>query len=291
MTSDYDIIKAVENGDIETVKMILDGDMYAKYIIDDNGLTALIWASMKGHYEIVRLLIKYDADVNYVDDNGHTALLWACRNAFIEIVKLLIKHGADVNIINIRYNKSIALNMQIDILELLIKNGADLNHSDNYGSTILTTASCYKLTKVIKLLLENGADVNHSNNGGNTALILASRSRSNNTKTVKLLLENGADVDHINNIGETALMAASNNDRTETIKLLKSCDKRYTLSLLEDICARVLLLKSCKLSNLYLLVDIAYKILKLEHACYIENSKWSVSYYEICKMMGIDSST
>ena len=68
------------------------------------GFTALMYASVKGHIEIVRMLLQYTVDVDALNNYNGTALMLASINGHIEIIQLLIQHGANPNINN---NKAI----------------------------------------------------------------------------------------------------------------------------------------------------------------------------------------
>jgi ankyrin repeat protein len=46
-------------------------------------------ATIKGHLSIVKLLLKYDADINGSDNNHCTALIEASSKGHFEIAKLL----------------------------------------------------------------------------------------------------------------------------------------------------------------------------------------------------------
>ena len=54
-----------------------------------DGITALLFASFKGHTEIVKALLAKGADVNMKNNNGDTALMVASEKGFAEIVRLL----------------------------------------------------------------------------------------------------------------------------------------------------------------------------------------------------------
>lgn len=53
---------------------------------DKRGLTVLHYAARFGFIDIVKLLIKYGADINLRDNNGFNAAYWAKMNEFSEIV-------------------------------------------------------------------------------------------------------------------------------------------------------------------------------------------------------------
>jgi len=94
---------------------------------DKDGDTALMWASMYGHIEVVKLLLEAGADVNAKTIDGDTALKWASDYGHTEIVKLLLEAGADVNA------------------------------KDKWGNTALVKAIDSGYIKIVKLLKQYGA--------------------------------------------------------------------------------------------------------------------------------------
>lgn len=93
----------------------------------NNGVTALMRASWKGHGEIVKILIAQGANVNAKTNSGATALMMASRKGHIEIVKILLANSVDVNA------------------------------KDNDGYTALTMASLKRNNEIVQLLKEVGA--------------------------------------------------------------------------------------------------------------------------------------
>jgi ankyrin repeat protein len=59
------------------------------------GDTALMWAAVAGHVDVVRLLIEAGADVRAVDDEGVTALQLARANGHTEVAAALLAAGAN----------------------------------------------------------------------------------------------------------------------------------------------------------------------------------------------------
>ena len=45
---------------------------------------------------MVKLLLKYGADINARDKDGWTSLHWGAKNGNIDMLKLLITNGADI---------------------------------------------------------------------------------------------------------------------------------------------------------------------------------------------------
>lgn len=74
---------------------------------DNGGRTALSIAAMKGHFEILKILIRDDvnADVNVQNQAGYTALMYSVYYNFPEIVKLLVNaNNIDTEIKNKKGN-------------------------------------------------------------------------------------------------------------------------------------------------------------------------------------------
>jgi ankyrin repeat protein len=60
-----------------------------------NGRSCLIQASVRGHVEIVALLLNAGADKDAKGVNGFTALLMAAKNGHAKCIELLLNDGAD----------------------------------------------------------------------------------------------------------------------------------------------------------------------------------------------------
>lgn len=64
------------------------------------GWSALIWAACVGSLEMLEILVKSTADIDYKDRFGRTALYFACEKGNTDSVKLLLAAGANPNITN-----------------------------------------------------------------------------------------------------------------------------------------------------------------------------------------------
>ena len=62
---------------------------------DNDGWTALMWASWSGLTKTADLLIAHGTNIATADKNGQTALMIAAMRGNVDIVKLLLAHGAD----------------------------------------------------------------------------------------------------------------------------------------------------------------------------------------------------
>ena len=76
----YEIIHAVKTANLTKVKSLLIKFMLAEKpdlvnAQDKDGKTPLLWAVINNHMNLIKLLFKYNADINTKDNNGWTALL------------------------------------------------------------------------------------------------------------------------------------------------------------------------------------------------------------------------
>lgn len=63
---------------------------------DWNDRTPLHWACMKGHGDIVQLLLKNEANPNLLMDNGWNSLHSAAETGHLSIIRALVQYGADI---------------------------------------------------------------------------------------------------------------------------------------------------------------------------------------------------
>lgn len=182
-------------------------------IMDNGGLTALIFAARQGCTQCVLELVRAGADINEGDPDNTTALVVALMNQHFDLAKVLIDAGADVN--KWDFFGDTPLYVAIDLNTLPAGGRADLPSTD-----VLTGYD------IAKLLLEKGANPNAQlklrppyRNGvydrggdevlstGATPLLLAAK--DGDVQSVQLLLRYHALVNLPNSQGVTPLMAAA----------------------------------------------------------------------------------
>ena len=57
-------------------------------------------------FEVTRLLIEHDADIEAKDDHGHTALYFAALNKSLDMARLLIERSANTDGIDLGWLES-----------------------------------------------------------------------------------------------------------------------------------------------------------------------------------------
>jgi ankyrin repeat protein len=114
--------------------------------------TALVFACLKSHIDIVKLLLKSGA-VNLQNKDGDTALIRASVHNHIDAVKLLIKFNIDIN----TQNK----NKQSEFLEFFLDKLNEISISDTssmkvMGSCLseLTRQSDFVSTKIAVIIIK-----------------------------------------------------------------------------------------------------------------------------------------
>lgn len=162
----------------------------------NNGIDSLMMAASRGDQDEVRRLITTPANLNAQDSFGNTALIYASIGGHAEIVELLLGKGADPAIKNSlgldcltaaaeRGHQQVISILRAAKLLLLIRDGelvrvselldagVDINAQITHGWTPLMVAALENQVGIIALLLERGADLGAQNSNGLTAEMIA----------------------------------------------------------------------------------------------------------------------
>ena len=188
---------------------------------NQEGWTALMFASKNGHYQVVELLIKEKADPNIQAQNGVTALMIACEIGRYHVVDLLLKENADHSLQDQEGWTPLMFasdNGHYQAVELLLNKNADPNLQDQEGWTSLMFASDNGHFQVVELLLQKNADPDLQDEEGWTALIFASQ--NGHYQAVELLLQKNVDPNIQTKEGSTALAYASQNGHYQVVEIL-----------------------------------------------------------------------
>src|SRR5215468_676439 len=89
------LIRAVADGDLEAVRLLLDRGADPNLWLGGN--LPLVKAAELGHEEIVSLLLDRGATIDQIVPMWQNALIQASGKGHLEVVKILVARGADVN--------------------------------------------------------------------------------------------------------------------------------------------------------------------------------------------------
>ncbi|MFT5217921.1 MAG: ankyrin repeat protein [Planctomycetota bacterium] len=186
--------KAVYDGDLETVKNLIDkGFPVAKR--DRAERSAIHIAAYQSHDEILKLLVEAGGDINALEHRRYDVITIAAVANDVELLKLALKLG-----------------------------GNPANITSPYDGTALIAAAHLGHAEVVRILLEAGAPVDHINNLEWTALIEAvvlGDGGADYVETIGYLLAHNADRSIADGNGVTPLQHAQQRDYTEIVQLLK----------------------------------------------------------------------
>lgn len=152
---------ACETGQEEIVKLLLGAGAHPNYYGRTVDGSPLLLAIRNEHIQIIRLLLKFDANVNIEDGEGLTPLERACslKGPRLDIVETLIKAGANTDKLQICELLNTAVKgRRVELVKLLIKGGANVNeHPDGDDRTPLALAADQGQFKIMHVLLDAGA--------------------------------------------------------------------------------------------------------------------------------------
>ena len=166
--------KAASNGDIKEVKRLLDEGVSVDSRKEYNQWTALHYASLFGHADMVSFLIQNKASVDVKSNTGYTPL-YLSEN--VEVAKILLENKAKIDVKTnsnwtplhraIRKKKT-------ELALFFINKGADMhNQNKNIRTPFLYMAVQYDEKEVAKLLFKKGANPYVKDKSGDSAMSVA----------------------------------------------------------------------------------------------------------------------
>ena len=142
----------------------------------EDGITPLMYASEKGHLDIVKILLYNKADPNIVPYSGRTALISAACNNQPEIVYNLLLYGANINAQDVDGATALIYASgynHIYMVQYLLENGANPNLKTNDSTDALLCAVFYGNNDIASMLLKKKVGANHADKNGFSPLSVA----------------------------------------------------------------------------------------------------------------------
>lgn len=107
--------------------------------VDADGMTPLMWAVVKQHDAVVKLLIDKGANPDFKDANGMPPLCLAAKKGYSDVVQTLVDGGADLEAKDDVEGRTALIwaivHLNYDVRSLLITKGADKLATDKNGYT------------------------------------------------------------------------------------------------------------------------------------------------------------
>ena len=214
-------------------------------------VTPLIIAAYKGHLDSVKILLRYNADIEArgtlkIENNevieGCTPLWAAASAGRLDVVKLLIEQNADVDGRTSTGStplRTAAHEGHLDVVRCLVESGADVNARTITENTPLIVACYHGHLNVVIYLIDKGAFMDLQNKDGSTALHVAAQ--RGHLEIVRQLLALRAS-QLPNNQGLTPLLYACNECSIEMVECLinrPECTKKQRINALELLGATI----------------------------------------------------
>ncbi|UKZ61196.1 uncharacterized protein TrAtP1_002466 [Trichoderma atroviride] len=191
--------------------------------------TALLIAVTEQQLDIVKALLKLNADLTLRDSSNRTPLLIAASLGNAEIFEVLLEQGADLDSQDEEGKTALHLALEAGNLALtkrlieLFKDKSLLDVQDSSGKTSLYQAAYSGMKLVIELLLEAGADVNIRSKAGKLPL----HEGTDNHDITLLLAEAKSDLNAEDEDGWTPLMLCVYWEHLDAIEVLLERDQNF----------------------------------------------------------------
>ena len=155
-TPDYFSVHVAHNN-IEICNLFLEAGMDVN-VCDSAGTPMLCVAARSGKKEMIEWLVSKGADIDVVSkDRGYSPVMDAVWKSSLEIVDILIKLGANLNFVSNDGQTALILATGASnprICELLVRNGADPLFKDRMGMSSLDYAKLFKKELLVNLYQE-----------------------------------------------------------------------------------------------------------------------------------------
>mmetsp|Transcript_13242 Transcript_13242/g.19951 ORF Transcript_13242/g.19951 Transcript_13242/m.19951 type:complete len:734 (+) Transcript_13242:86-2287(+) len=187
-------LEAMSQSDPESVVDIINTP-------DASGMNPLHWAALRGHFDVIKLLLDSGCEVDALNNGLNSPLLIAASRGHDSVIRLLLDRGADVTLRNLKDRDVLfmaALYGHVskglgNTLQMLHFHNVDFDQLDSTGSAPLHECAARNLSRPVRLLVMAGAHVNTKHGRtGMTPLQLACSVENPDVETVRSFLDNGA---------------------------------------------------------------------------------------------------
>ncbi|RDH38276.1 ankyrin repeat-containing domain protein [Aspergillus welwitschiae] len=156
--------------------------------------TGLMLAANKGDLPVVEWLIAHNANAGPTTKQSHSALYFAVINGHQQIIQQLLAYGSPINTVFEAGNTllHLSINEGAKQIGMLLEAGADPELESDDGFTCLHIAIFQNKPEVVAQLIDQKVDINHCNGQGWSPIHLACYVTDPNPEIVRLLADAGA---------------------------------------------------------------------------------------------------
>ena len=216
----------------ETITMLLKAGLDVKS--NSESIKCLSSAALRGHNEILKVLLEYKANINAMDEKGRSTLLHLASDPSKHTrwdgntVKILLDAKANIFKAD-RDRRRTALQWAAATgqyaLAQTVLNHVKLeelpfyvNRSSSRSKTALHLAAQHNYTRIIRLLLNNYAEIDCRSEGGWTPFLIAAKAGHESVVETLLTAAKPADVNARTSSGMTALHWAAENGHAAIVR-------------------------------------------------------------------------
>jgi len=165
-TGNTALVYAIQKKSLSLVNILIKNDANINYLIPSKNLTILMYAIELKELNIIQRLIEYGIDINYKNTDGYTAFEKASEKDKIEIFEYLVKY--DINNFTSEMINSMISKERLDLIKILLDHNFDINLKDDNDDTPLVYAIRNRKVDIAVYLIMNGANINNKNKQGET---------------------------------------------------------------------------------------------------------------------------
>lgn len=206
--------------DAAKVRLLLSRGADVKVRVTSGTDALTIAAVYRGTWDSLQLMLDAGAPPQAPEDvhTRHSPLVFASMTGDLENVKLLLKHGAEPSEESL--SEAVTFGYP-EVVKSLIDAGADATITEGSGINLVHWATITNRTAVLPVLLAAKVDINATDDFGFTPLMYAATVDVGNTDAATALMKAGADRSVRNKENRTALDQARRYKHTKLVKVLQ----------------------------------------------------------------------
>jgi len=206
MNINKELFHLIKNHKYDEFKKKLNKDIDIN-LQDENKNTLIHYAIIFNQEEIIKLLLSYECNIDYIDIDGKSILYYPIKYGYNNILKTILNNSKDIIGISI------------------------YNIKDKTNNTPLHYAVLYNNTVAVNIILDIDSKINTANDEGNTPLHIAVY--NNNIDNINLLLKSeDIQVNLLNNQGLSVFHIAVIKRYINILKIFLY-DKRFDINIIE----------------------------------------------------------